>query len=93
MVIHTSAGNFTLFGIAQGRDATQAAIVILQDSPPFDAGKGSRWKPRCSGWPPMWKAWDRRPRMSPRLSFTAIAGAAVILVWAWWFDRHRVPDA
>jgi len=24
---------------------------------------------------------------------TAIAGAAVIFVWAWWFDRHRVPEA
>ena len=23
---------------------------------------------------------------------TAIAGAAVIFVWAWWFDRHRVPE-
>jgi len=27
------------------------------------------------------------------LVVTAIAGAAVIFVWAWWFDRHRVPDA
>ncbi|HEY3157775.1 MAG TPA: hypothetical protein VGJ78_02345 [Vicinamibacterales bacterium] len=27
------------------------------------------------------------------LVVTAIAGAAVIFLWAWWFDRHRVPDA
>jgi membrane-bound metal-dependent hydrolase YbcI (DUF457 family) len=25
------------------------------------------------------------------LVVTAIAGAALILVWAWWFDRHRTP--
>ena len=24
---------------------------------------------------------------------TAIAGAAVFFVWAWWFDRHRRPEA
>jgi hypothetical protein len=27
------------------------------------------------------------------LVITAIAGAAVIILWAWWFDRHRVPIA
>jgi len=26
------------------------------------------------------------------LVVTAIAGAAVILVWAWWFDCHPVPE-
>jgi membrane-bound metal-dependent hydrolase YbcI (DUF457 family) len=25
------------------------------------------------------------------LVVTAIAGAAVVIVWAWWFDRHRTP--
>jgi len=66
MVIHTGAGNFTLSGIAERRDAmqaamndaltagykvladggtsldaVQAAIVILEDSPLFNAGKGA----------------------------------------------------
>ena len=66
MVIHTGAGNFTLDGIAERRDAMQAAmndaltagyrvlagggtsldavqsaIVILEDSPLFNAGKGA----------------------------------------------------
>ena len=66
MVIHTGAGNFTLAGIAQRKDAmqaamndalmagyrvlarggtsldaVQAAIVILEDSPLFNAGKGA----------------------------------------------------
>jgi len=27
------------------------------------------------------------------LVVAAIAGAAVIFVWAWWFDRHRMPDS
>ena len=27
------------------------------------------------------------------LVVTAIAGAAVIILWAWWFDRHRTPIA
>ena len=66
MVIHTGAGNFTLAGIAERKDAmqaamndalmagyhvlagggtsldaVQAAIVILEDSPLFNAGKGA----------------------------------------------------
>lgn len=66
MVIHTGAGNFTLAGIAERKDAMQAAmndalmagyrvlagggtsldavqstIVILEDSPLFNAGKGA----------------------------------------------------
>jgi beta-aspartyl-peptidase (threonine type) len=66
MVIHTGAGNFTLTGIAERKDAmqaamndallagyrvlvaggtsldaVQAAIVILEDSPLFNAGKGA----------------------------------------------------
>jgi beta-aspartyl-peptidase (threonine type) len=66
MVIHTGAGNFTLSGIAERKDAmqaamndalmagyqvlsaggtsldaVQAAIVILEDSPLFNAGKGA----------------------------------------------------
>jgi len=66
MVIHTGAGNFTLSGIAERRDAmqaamndaltagykvladggtsldaVQAAIVILEDSPLFNAGRGA----------------------------------------------------
>jgi len=66
IVIHTGAGNFTLAGIAERRDAmraamndalmaghkvlagggssldaVQAAIVILEDSPLFNAGKGA----------------------------------------------------
>jgi beta-aspartyl-peptidase (threonine type) len=66
MVIHTGAGNFTLSGIAERKDAMQAAmndalmagyrllegggtsldavqsaIVILEDSPLFNAGKGA----------------------------------------------------
>ena len=66
LVIHTGAGNFTLNGIAERRDAmqaamndalmagyrvlsgggssldaVQAAIVILEDSPLFNAGKGA----------------------------------------------------
>ncbi len=66
MVIHTGAGNFTLDGIAERKDAMQAAmndallagyrvlagggtsldavqsaIVILEDSPLFNAGKGA----------------------------------------------------
>jgi beta-aspartyl-peptidase (threonine type) len=66
MVIHTGAGNFTLAGIEERRDAMQAAmndalmagyrvlagggssldavqsaIVILEDSPLFNAGKGA----------------------------------------------------
>jgi hypothetical protein len=27
------------------------------------------------------------------IALSAIVGAAVIIVWAWWFDRHRAPDA
>ena len=27
------------------------------------------------------------------LVIAAITGAAVIILWAWWFDRHRVPIA
>jgi len=30
-----------------------------------------------------------RPRASPALVVVAIAGAAVIFLWARWFDRHR----
>lgn len=66
MVIHTGAGNFTLAGIAERKDAMQAAmddalmagyrvlasggtsvdavqgaIVVLEDSPLFNAGKGA----------------------------------------------------
>src|SRR5205814_10414852 len=66
IVIHTGAGNFTLAGIAERKDAmqaamndalmagyrvlsgggssldaVQAAIVILEDSPLFNAGKGA----------------------------------------------------
>ena len=66
MVIHTGAGNFTLAGLAERReamqagmndalmagyrvlagggtslDAVQAAIVLLEDSPLFNAGKGA----------------------------------------------------
>jgi len=26
------------------------------------------------------------------LVITAIAGTAVILLWAWWFDRHRAVE-
>src|SRR5438067_1642864 len=41
IVIHTGAGNFTLAGGGSSLDAVQAAIVILEDSPLFNAGKGA----------------------------------------------------
>jgi hypothetical protein len=33
IVIHTGAGNFSIAGIAERKDAVQAALVMLEDSP------------------------------------------------------------